>query len=179
MNLGIFTAFNSPGGERAYLGNMLLRYFITDCVLGLSQWLNPASISSFPEPWVSRDQYFLPHIHTDIIRGLEASRALTDYVGTYTNGFLGDVCISADMEDGVLNMYHGKQGEFRLHPDGEADQFRIEGRGVMSFVHQLDLHSPTGWMVVKFLSSANNVVDSLVISFYESSPIFLKSGKIM
>ena len=177
MNLGIFTAFNGPGGEKAYLGNMLLRYFITDCMLGLNHWLTPASIERFPEPWVSQDQYFVPHVHSNIVHGISASRPLTDYVGTYTNGFLGDVCISADMTSGILNMYHGKLGEFKLHPDDEVDQFRIEGTGVLSFIHQLDLYSPTSWMVVKFFSSNEQAPESLVISFYESSPVFTKSSK--
>ena len=178
MNLGIFTAFNGPGGEKSYLCNMLLRYFITDSMLGLGHWLIPESIERFPEPWVPRNRYFLPHVHANIVHGIRASRALTDYVGTYRNGFLGDVCISTDLANGTLTMYHGKLGEFKLHPDGDADQFRIEGMGAMLFLHHLDLYSPTSWMVVRFFTSAPDVVDSLVISFYESAPVFTKSEYI-
>ena len=177
MQLGIYTAFNGHGDEheQGFLGCVLMQYFISDCMLGLSPWFTSANISRFPEPWMPREKCFIPRVNTDIIRGIQSTRPLTDYIGTYTHGFLSDVSVNIDTAHNVLIMYHGRTGQFKLHPNGEVDEFRIEGTGAMSCLHQLDVYSPSDWMMVKFCSMNSADVDSLLISFYESNPVFKKS----
>ena len=96
------------------------------------------------------------------------------YAGTFKNGFLGEMSINVDIESGKLCMFHGSTGRFLLHPNGQEDEFRIEGLGALSFLHRLDLYSPSDWMMIKFTSSVTNNIDGLICSLFESGPIFQK-----
>ena len=68
MKAGIYTCFNGPGGEPAFICNQLLHYFLSDLVLQLQPWLDTETICTFPEPWKSRDSYYPYRIHTEIIK---------------------------------------------------------------------------------------------------------------
>ena len=172
MNVGIYTAANGPGGEQSFIGHQLLHYFTSDLLLGLTPWLNKDTIATFPEPWKSRSGYFPHRINTEVNKSISPTRPLESYTGKFRHGFMGTVCVC--VEDGVLVLRYGRIGEFHLYPDGMPDEFRMEGQGVISFIHQLDLYSPSDWMMVNFsfTSDVDTRPRSLFISLFESAPVF-------
>lgn len=176
MGVGVYTAMNGPGGRDAFIANQLIHYFISDVMLGEQPWLDTKSILTFPEPWLPQEQFVFPsmQVHCEITKGLPASRMLNQYVGTYRHRFLGNIKISVDDANRVLHMSYGKLGQFLLHPDGEEDEFRIEGTGSLWFIHELDEYAPTSWMMVKFTSNEIGSINALICSLFESGPIFTK-----
>ena len=174
MDLGIYTAFNGPGGEAAFIGNQLLHYFIADSMLELTPWLNSSTIQSFPEPWKKKEVYFIPRSNCPIPRNITATRSLHDYSGSYSHGFLGEMSINVDIGRNVLCLLYGKIGKFFLHPNGEEDEFQMEGVDTLSFLQTLDNYAPCTWMMVHFRHSDCNVIDGFVCSLFESGPFFSK-----
>ena len=174
MNIGIFTAQNGPAGGRAYISNQLLHYIMSDLLLGLPQWLTNETLCTFPEPWQPRNTHYYPRGYTDVTKGIPPSHALADYVGTYHHAFLGDVQITEN--SGVLHMTFGSVGRCDLHPTGEDDDFRLEGQGATSFLHQADIYAPSDWMTVHFHRepAGQGSVKALTCALFESGPIFNK-----
>ena len=172
---GIYTCFNGPAGESAFIGNQLIHYYVSDLMLGEKPWLNESTARSFPEPWGRKSTFFIPRAqYTPFKKHLHSSRPITEYCGQYFHDFMGKIVINIDIESSVLIMSYGK-GRFLLYPNGNCDEFQLEGVGLMNFVHELDLYSPSEWMMVKFHLSANNEnVEGLVCSLFESGPLFIK-----
>ena len=172
MNIGIYTAANGPGGEQSFIGHQLLHYFTSDLLLGLTPWLNTDTIVSFPEPWKPRLGSFPKRINTEVNKSIPPARPLDSYTGKFHHGFMGTVSVC--VENGVLVLRYGRIGVFQLHPNGVQDEFRLEGQNVLSFIHQLDLYSPSDWMMVhfSFASDVDTRPQSLCISLFESAPVF-------
>ncbi len=174
--VGVYTAANGPGGVAAFIGHQLLHYVTSDLLLGLQPWLTPETIVTFPEPWRPRAEYFPRRIFTEIDKTIAANRPLSSYAGEFEHGFLGTVTVG--VEDGVLALAYGRVGRFFAYPDGVADEFRLEGRGALSFLHELDLYSPSDWMMVnfRFAGTSDSRPESLCISLFESGPVFVRRG---
>ena len=82
--------------------------------------------------------------------------------------------VAVCVENGVLVLTYGRIGRFNLYPDGIHDEFRLEGQGLLSFIHQLDMYSPSDWMMVNFsfASETDAKPRSLCMSLFESAPVF-------
>lgn len=173
MNIGIYTNINGPGGEPAFISNQLLHYYISDLLLGLEPWLTKTNIVTFPEPWKSRDAYFIPKSKSLIDKTLSSTHPIETYIGKYSHGFLGEADIFT--ESGELRMNMGKIGKFALYANGSEDEFRMVGLECLSFLHQWDLYSPSDWMTVRFVVPNVGVpyqAQALFCSLFESGPKF-------
>ena len=180
LQLGIYTAFNGPMGMEAFLGNLLIQYHISDMLLGLDTWLNETTLCSYPTPWLHRAAY-LPHKeHVPVNQTFQATRPLVDYVGTYGNLALGNISVYLNESESFLRMSYGRIGKFRLHPNGPADSFRLDGVGVVSFLTVADAYAPTTWMTASFNVTLDGVVESFEFSLIEpSSPsVFTRDLKL-
>ena len=172
MNIGIYTAANGPGGEQSFIGHQLLHYFTSDLLLDLTPWLNTETVLTFPEPTKPKSEYFPERITTEVNKSIPPNRSLDSYTGKFHHGFMGTVTVC--VKNGVLMLNYGRIGRFNLYPDGIHNEFRLEGQGVLSFIHQLDLYSPSNWMMVNFsfASDTDAKPQSLCISLFESAPVF-------
>lgn len=173
MDFGIYTNVNGPSGEPSFITNQLLHYYTADLLLGLEPWLSTKTIVSFPEPWTDKKQYFIPKSKSPVEKGLKASSVLACYEGKFYHSFLGCAEVSCEKK-GVLSLKLGRIGEFLLHPNGNPDEFRMEGRGPLEFLHNWDLYNPSDWMMVKFNFDGSECASDLVCSLFESGPVFKK-----
>ncbi len=175
MNTGVYTCFNGPGGESAFICNQLLHYCISDLLLGYDPWLSVDTICTFPEPWKPTNSYYPYRIHTELEKGIPPTRKYDAYVGTYRHDFLGD--INVVIKDGMLCMEYGRIGQFELYPNGIDDEFRLIGCGSLSFLHQVDLYVPSDWMMVNFQMTeelGTALAYGICCSLFESGPIFMR-----
>ena len=149
MNIGIYTAANGPGGEQSFIGHQLLHYLTSD----LLTWADPlveyeTQLCPFQSPGKPRSGFFPERINTEVNKSIPPARPLDSYTGKFHHGFMGTVSVC--VENGVLVLRYGRIGAFQLHPNGIQDEFRLEGQNVLSFIHQLDLYSPSDWMMLSF-----------------------------
>lgn len=179
--IGIYSACNGPGGRAAFLSHQLIHYAISDIMLGEEPWLTEDTVKTFPEPWLPDSQFVFPvgQMQTDVEKNIPPTLPFDTYCGVYTHELLGAVMIGISCNSNALSMTYGQSGTFELYPDGEEHEFRIKGCGVMEFVHKVDLFAPSNWMMVKFQVSSKEckpVVEALVCSLFESSPIFCRTS---
>ena len=172
MNTGIYTCVNGPAGEPAFVANQLMHYLTSDLLLKLTPWLDDTTILTFPEPWKPREIFFPLKTHTQIDKSKLPSRPLGSYAGIFNNDSLGQIRVAVNAN--TLCMQFGRIGSFQLYPDGEPDQFRLEGTGVVHFIHHVDLFSPSDWMMVRFSSQSGQMIDTLHWSLIESAPTFYR-----
>lgn len=130
-------------------------------------------MQTFPEPWARHDTVFKEVVQTEINCGIPAIRPLITYTGTYINGFLGELTVHLEENGTKLMLSYGESGRFCLHPNGVNDEFRMEGLGVVNFVHKVAHFAPSDWMTVDFTFDGDNVSPiSVDVSLFESSPTF-------
>ena len=126
----------------------------------------------FQSPGNQGQDTFPERINTEVNKSIPPARPLDSYTGKFHHGFMGTVSVC--VENGVLVLRYGRIGAFQLHPNGIQGEFRLEGQNVLSFIHQLDLYSPSDWMMVhfSFASDVDTKPQSLCISLFESAPVF-------
>ena len=176
-NLGIFTSVNGGHPDVMPIRTMEMAHLhLLDLLMGETPWLTNETICKLPFPLPADASWELPNenINDDVKSDERAQQLpLATYAGEYGNFAYGNITISVNSSQNVLELHYGVIGHWYLIPTASKHQFNMTGTGVFYY-------RPANPGPVVFSSSieSNDVIDTVVIPFESPDVTFLRGLKL-
>ena len=149
---------------------MLIHHFISDHILGLQPWLDNNTMCSFPYPWANQStQSQNSKRHITKTKNEYKQNWQNAYLGTYGHRLFGNITVTYNQSNNVLQFKAGKYGEGFLHRD-QGEMFAVELTGASWYIQNTgDPEPPYFIPPVRFHDQQDGVWMGLESPAHESS----------
>ena len=170
MKSGIYTGVNGPMYSNAGNGQAVMHHFISDHILGLQRWLDNNSMCSFPYPWANQSRTPNQNRKSFKYRIMNGEQNwYRAYTGAYGHRFFGNITVSYNQTQDVLQFKVGKYGEGILKRF-ENEVFAVNLTGATWYLqHTGDPDPPPFMPPIMFQNKQNEMWMEVVSTAHEMS----------